>query len=340
MRGLLSIIMLCAILGGWPQASGAATTPRAGGPGFAPLQAGSMYAGGDTTAQGQRRVELYLLDGNYFVLRQIATPKGKEAFVRDMTGHWRQSDGGALLRLSNRHGLALGLNVGGGGNLYGDFFPLPDEKSQSLVLKKSAFRAVTFTIMGSLERGTLTDSSTGRAFSVSGKADVLAKVDAEKALFVDAEVTQTEKGLRIERIRSSSTRFPSEAQGAPSAQEFSASVEGKTWLLPVLPGFPTGACFFNGSKGSGSLEVTGKGLRLVVPYTLRGNDLTVTVSEDDVQKLRAVGAEILVNMLRTVRSWSLESGALVLAAAEGQSFLLEKATPRGTMFSRTPRPTR
>ena len=142
-----------------------------------PLQAASLYTGGEHVNGGEQRVELYLLDGNFFVLRQIAAPKGKKAVTRDMTGSWRQVEDGALLQLTNRYGLALSLNIGGSGNLYGDFFPAPDGFPHSLALKKVPFRKPSFSIMGRLDRiagrATLTDSATGRVFAPA-EGDALA----------------------------------------------------------------------------------------------------------------------------------------------------------------------
>ena len=115
----------------------------------------------------------------------------------------------------------------------------------------------------------------------------------------------------------------------------------QVWLLPSLPGLPAASCVFNGDgKGNGALEVTGPGLHLSADYALRGTSLTFSVGEADAGMLRACGAEALARMLASVRSWSLEGGALVLNAADGQSFLLEKAAPRGPMFSRASSRTR
>ena len=340
MRRFLPFILLCAAAV-IPLALPAAVAAFSA---HAPLPAASLYVGGERTEGGERRVELYLLDGNFFVLRQISVPRGGEAVTRDMTGHWRQMEDGSLLRLSNRHGLSLRLNIGGGGNLYGDFFPAPGGSVQSFVLKKSPFRIQSFCLMGRLDRAggraALTDSATGRIFTpLAGEA--LAALPGEDPLFVDVEVLPAKNGLRVQRVRSFSSRFPSQAQAAPSAGDFSAAVSGTVWLLPSLPGLPAASCVFNGDgKGNGALEVTGPGLHLSADYALRGTSLTFSVGEADAGMLRACGAEALARMLASVRSWSLEGGALVLNAADGQSFLLEKAAPRGPMFSRASSRTR
>lgn len=335
MRRLLPLVLLCAAALA-PVALPAAVAAFAA---HAPLPAASLYAGGERTEGGERRVELYLLDGSFFVLRQISAPRGGEAVTRDMTGHWRQVEDGTLLRLSNRHGLSLRLNIGGGGNLYGDFFPAPGGPVQSFILKRSPFRMPSFCLMGRLDRAkgraALTDSATGRVFTPLAGEALAALPGGEEPLFVDVEVLPAKNGLRVQRVRSFSGRFPSQAQAAPSAGDFAAAVSGTVWLLPSLPGLPAASCVFSGDgKGNGVLEVTGPGLHLSADYALRGTSLTFSVGKADAEMLRACGAEALARMLTSVRSWSLEGGALVLNAADGQSFLLEKAAPRDPMFSR------
>ena len=335
MRRIFSCFLLCAAAV-IPQVSPAAVAAnfsriRAAAPAYAPLSAASFYTGEERTERGERRVELYLLDGNFFVLRQTDTLRGRTATTRDMTGIWRQVEGGALLQLSNRHGLTLRLNIGVRRNLYGDFLSSPNGFPQSLVLKESPFRMPSFSVMGRLDRvagrATLTDSATGRVFTPAA-GEALTALPEENPLFVDAVILPAKNGCAVERIRSFSSRFPSQADTAPTDRDFAASVEGVVWLLPPLPGLPAASCAFRGrGKGRGSLEVTGPGLRLAADYDLRGRSLSVAVSKEDSRMVNACGAEALPRMLASVRSWSLENDALVLTATDGQSFLLEKAAP-------------
>ena len=327
MRRILAVFLLWAATV-IPQTSQAAVAALSG---HAPLRAASLYAGGEHAGGGEQRVELYLLDGNFFVLRQIAAPRGKKAVTRDMTGFWRQVEEGALLQLTNRHGLALSLNIGGSGNLYGDFFPAPDGFPHSLALKKSPFRKPSFSVMGRLDRiagrAALTDSATGRVFAPA-EGEALAALPGKDSLFVDAVILPAKNGCAVQRIRSFSTRFPSQAGSAPTDGDFAARVAGEVWLLPSLPGLPAASCVFSErGKGQGALEVTGPGLRLTADYVLRGPGLTFSVRKEDARMLEACGAEVLPRMLASVRSWSLEGGALTLTSADGQSFLLEKAAP-------------
>ena len=145
---------------------------------------------------------------------------------------------------------------------------------------------------------------------------------------LDAVILPAKNGCAVQRIRSFSTRFPSQAGSAPTDGDFAARVAGEVWLLPSLPGLPAASCVFSErGKGQGALEVTGPGLRLTADYVLRGPDLTFSVRKEDARMLEACGAEVLPRMLASVRSWSLEGGALTLTSADGQSFLLEKAAP-------------
>lgn len=348
----------------------AASAQGSGQVGYATIRGGSLYVGGERSKplpkasqpEGERpgvsiqksagskqaessgrgesgraesRVELHLLDDSFFVLRQMSFVPGKEPVVRDLTGLWRQVEGGSILRLTNKHGLELGLNIGAGGNLYGDFFPLPGEKIPSFVLKLAPPKKQSFFLMGTLERASgrssLTDSSSGKVFSpLSGEA--LAKLPEENPLFVDVEVTPRGKGLRVERVRSASSRFPQYGAATPTAQHFAGDVESAVWMLPPMTGIAAASCSFKGDgQGKGLLEVTGKGLRLTADYTITGAKVLFTITEQDERNLRAVGAEALTRMLKSVRTWAVEGGALVLTEAEGQSFVLEKAVARGRM---------
>ncbi|MBS6828981.1 MAG: hypothetical protein KH208_03780 [Desulfovibrio sp.] len=294
MRRILAVFLLWAATV-IPQTSQAAVAALSG---HAPLRAASLYTGGEHAGGGEQRVELYLLDGNFFVLRQIAAPRGKKAVTRDMTGFWRQVDDG---------------------------FP------HSLALKKSPFRKPSFSVMGRLDRiagrAALTDSATGRVFAPA-EGEALAALPGKDSLFVDAVILPAKNGCAVQRIRSFSTRFPSQAGSAPTDGDFAARVAGEVWLLPSLPGLPAASCVFSErGKGQGALEVTGPGLRLTADYVLRGPGLTFSVRKEDARMLEACGAEVLPRMLASVRSWSLEGGALTLTSADGQSFLLEKAAP-------------
>lgn len=332
-----AISLLGLLLLAWGAAQACAATVA-----YAPLKPASLYAGVAQAEHGRLRVELRLLDGNFFVLTQEFTPKGRQAAARDLTGNWRQVEDGALLQLTSRHGLSLRLNVGGGGNLYADFSLAPGAPPQSLVLKKAPWRNRPFNLMGRLDRpaasakegggpgaeASLTDSATGRVFApVTGKA--LDSLPADNPLFVDAVATLQKNGLRVEEIRSHSTRMPSHSGNVQAGQTFAHMAGGQFWRLPAQAGLPQATCFFNPSGqrtgGRGSVEVTGPGLRLVAAYEeLSGQRLAFTVKKEDARMLRSAGFQALLETFEGVSSWSLENEALVLTAANGRSVVLEK----------------
>lgn len=300
---------------------------------YAPLEPDSSYMGGMRGKNGEMRVEVHLLDGNFFVLRHRFVPEGKTAVSRDITGNWRQLDEGSLLQLANRQGLLLHLNVGGAGNLYGDFRPAPDGFPQSLVLKKAPRRSLSFNLMGRLDRrggrASLTDSATGRVFSpVTGAA--LAALPDNEPLFVDVEALPVKNGLVIREVRSFSSRLPSDSGASLSGGHFADAAGGHVWRLPLLPGLTAASCIFRGGgKERGTLEVAGRGLHLTAAYEeLHGRRLAFAIRREDGAMLRACGARALLAMLAGTPSWSVEGEALILTGDDGRSFLLEKSTPR------------
>lgn len=306
------------------------------------LEPGSLYVG----ESGEIRVELRLLEENFFVLLHVFTPRGGAAATRDFTGVWRQVESGTLLQLTNRHGLALRFNIGGGGNLYGDVCLVSGMPPWSLTLKKSPWRAQAFSLMGRLDRpaspadggaaksteagpARLTDSASGRVFALeNGPAP--GDLPPENPLFVDAEVRMGTKGLVVEKIRSFSRSLPSSARGVAAADDaaadFAGAAEGQTWMLSALPGVPEASCFFSGrGEGRGVLEVAGPGLRLVVAVEeLPGRRLLFRIRERDARMLRAAGFDALPGLFAGEYRWSREGDALALAASDDRRLLLEK----------------
>jgi hypothetical protein len=297
---------------------------------YGSLAPDTLYESLARSADGEPRLELRLLDGNFFVLRVGAAPPGGTARARDLTGNWRRLEGGALLQLTNAHGLALRLNVGGDGNLYGHFPFAPGEPTPSLALRQAPFRARPFSLMGKLEsregRTRLTDSASGRIFEpVTGIApDALWE---NGSLFVDVEGLPNGGGFVIEKTRAVFAPPPTRFPLPPVEGDFAAVAGGGIWRLPPMPGLPAASCLFSVSaKGRGSLTVTGRGVRLTVAYEeLRGQRLLFRIKKGEARKARAGGAEALLAMFVGECAWTLEKDALVLTTAAGASFPLERA---------------
>ncbi|MDO5483568.1 MAG: hypothetical protein Q4F27_01540 [Desulfovibrionaceae bacterium] len=287
---------------------------------FPELRPGSLYVGENGRDGLRLKVKLYLLRGNLFVLRQEFS-KGKQRFDRDMTGFWRQMGNGALLQLNNRHGLALRLNMGGTGNLYGDFPSLGGSDAQSIVLRESPLDKPVFTLMGRLERdgaaARMTDSATGHACMVREEAlTALPPLPGAPVLFVDAVIRLTPDSWEVERIRSFSQHLPGTGQ-KDSVEDFAAQVLGRVWHL-ALPDHMTVSCTFTEHK----LEIAGPGLWLMVGYQLEGRNICFTPSPKDKAMLQSLGLSAVRELLAAV-SWSLEGELLVLTGADGHNFLLQ-----------------
>lgn len=298
------------------------------------LEPGMCYAG---EQRGGTRVELQLLENHFFSLREVFAPHRGRRVTRDSTGVWRQVDRGSLLRLTNRHGLSQQLNVGGRGNLYGEFSPRASLPPMSLTLKRVSCAVQPFVIMGKLERSaggraSLTDSATGRIFSpVEGGA--LAELPPENPLFVDALVLpKAEGGLRVERIRSVSSVIP---KSPPDSGEdegngvrgLARAVENQVWLLPELPGVTGASGFFSGREtGPWVLEVSGPGLCLMVSVEEKpGRRLLFSLGAGDLQMLRAAGFEDLPGIFSGEYAWSREGDTLVLTSPGRPDLLLERS---------------
>lgn len=290
------------------------------------LSPGSLYAAEEQGKKGKSSVELFLLNRNFFVLRQEHGRRDKEK-VRDVTGIWRQVEDGAVLLLTNRYGLEQKLSIGGGHNLYGDFRISASDGGHDLVLREKPFTLPSFTVMGRLEMGPkgacLTDSASGRVFTpVEGKA--LQGLPADRPLFVEVQLTPSTEGGTITSVRSYSEHFPTAATLVRDPDDFARASRG-IWSLPSMSGMPRGACtFVTGDGQSGKVEIAGPGLWLMPGFRFHGTSLSFSVSRDDLAMLKTLGAESLVEMLRAT-AWSLEGDELVLTTGSGQNFVLSKS---------------
>ena len=279
---------------------------------------------------GVGEVRLWLLDNNFFVLRQMPGDKRKGGAAPCLTGRWRQVENGSILQLVNRHGLSVRFNIGGRGNLYGSMPTSPDMAPRSMVMKAIPYRMEPFTLMGLLEhrdgRLTLTDSASGLVFSpVTGEgADGGAQANP---LFVEAEVSLGKGSLRIERLKSSTADIPPALR---SKENFAGAVGGIVWLIPPTREASAISCAFRplGAK-RGALELAGPGVRLEATYKeLPGQRLDISIRVEDARAAHTGEIEALLRVFNGPLSWSLENDALVLTTPDGLSLQMEKIHAR------------
>ncbi len=288
------------------------------------LRADSLFVGECRNRSLHHRIELSLLDGQYFVLRQIFTGMGR-SFTRDMTGHWRQREGGAVLTLENAYGFYATLAVGID-NLYGSFSSVSRDSSDFATLSPASFRQPVFTLMGTLfssgkngRYDSLRDGACDRLFSVTGSE--LARLPKADALFVDAEMAFGPKESRILRIRSHSFTIPPsnfQKKDIPFA-EFAC---GKMWRFPAGSGSASCA-FFETEPGRGTFEMTGQSFWLSVKYTRQGEHLAFELGKKEREMLRKAEALDLLAVLEKTTSWGRDAGGLLLFAGSDELVFME-----------------
>ncbi|MBQ9453039.1 MAG: hypothetical protein IJU65_07090 [Desulfovibrio sp.] len=298
----------------------------AAGDGLYPrLSQATLYEGTAETRAATYTAELYLLEKQLFILHLAIKFKRGNVRTQDITGTWRQTGGGATLRLVNRHGLMLDLNVGGTGNLYGEvpFGGQIDQKS--VVLKKTPFRRQEACLMGTLTRRgsniTLKESATGREFAAT--LDGLPTTLPEKTpVFADVVAVPVAGGMRLLHIRSFSQTFPTEAAASTQGDTFVSAVAERIWTLAAMQDMPLSSWRFTGGN-TGTLEIAGPGLRAEAHYTVNGKKLTIELNPKNARNLRACGAAALEALLHHIAVWSLESKELCLSTVDGQSLQLQ-----------------
>lgn len=292
----------------------------------------TTYAARAGTENAAYEAILRLRGDNFFVLHQRESIPGKKASETSLTGTWRQIAEGGILQLSNRHGLLLRLNVGGGGNLYGDLRAPASGLPVSLMFQKTRDQARPFTLEGTLSRDagavSLRDSASGRAFAIV-QGDAPRDGDA---LFVEALVEETEHGLRLLRLHGVASRAPLADEGAAA---FENIAPGRAWGL-WAEGLPRLSCAFDTPRnGRGALEIAARGLRLRAEYRVKADALALRVHPEDAAMLKAVGADDVLDLLENVRRWALEGKALVLFSGSAALAVLEQRVPASRMPERT-----
>ena len=299
------------------------------------VEPGEMYKGMLMKNGVGFKVTLTLLHENFFVLRRTWTPEGERAVSRDITGRWRQTGEGTFLRLSNAYGFAQRLNVGARGTLYGDFAPSSAFPPLAVALKKIPFAPEPFQMMGVLTRRqgsglVLRDCAAQKEFPVSPESGPH-DFSPAAPLFVEAAVTITARGARIEKLLAVTENPPKSANTAVEIRAFGDIVDNTFWLLPEQRGIGKISCSFNREDArTGRMEISGPGLRLVAAYEDKGRGrIAIAVTGKDARMLRALGAESLLDMLTGATGWSLEDNELLLHERHGKTFSLIKASARG-----------
>lgn len=278
----------------------------------------SLYVG--DMPEYMEQVWLYLLEDNYFILKKTRSVSGKSKALTQFTGRWRQIDGGANLQLTNVFGLQMNMNIGSSGKLYSSVQAAAAMSVQTLVMNKSPFSRPMFRISAVLESRNghlvLTDSAAGRSFSpVEGELDNAA---LKVPLFIEADVTLLKKGIKLEKIYSSTENLPSSIRHKDG--NFDDAVGATIWQSQEGDGFSPASCYFR-KKGSGTgvLEVSGPGLHLELPYRVEQQHL-VFIAEPQKQATDiSVEGHRWLKLLSGQFLWRNEGELLVLQSPAGHS---------------------
>ena len=293
---------------------------------FPVITAQSLYVG--DMPEYMEQVWLYLLEDNYFILKKTRSASGKSKALTQFTGRWRQIDGGANLQLTNVFGLQMNMNIGSSGKLYSSV-QAASMSARTLVMKKSPFSSPMFRISAVLESRNghlvLTDSAAGRTFSpVEGDLDNAA---LKVPLFIEADVTLLKKGIKLNKIYSSTENIPSSIRHKDG--NFDDLAGATIWQSQGGDGFSSASCYFR-KKGSGTgvLEVSGPGLHLELPYRVEQQHL-VFIAEPKKQAtdISVEGARWL-KLLSGKVLWRNEGELLVLQSPAGHSIQLTAVKSR------------
>ena len=284
---------------------------------FSKIVAPQLYIA-DFPAQ-TKQVWLYLFQNNYFVLKQIQFANGKSLPTIQITGRWRQVDNGAHVQLTNTFGLELSVDVGTEGVLYGTIQNAQPFSMENITLKPVPFRSDPYRMSGILAYSdgqlVLTDSAAEHSFS-----PVVTEVDEKSGKhprFVEVEVSQLKEGIRIERILSETAIIPSSVKD--KKQEFTTLVVQSVWQVDSGPGISEATCVFHqqGSH-SGTLEVSGRGLRVEMTYQYKKKTLFFVLPERVKQELLAIGENGWLDLTLGPVAWRNEGTVLVLRAQSGR----------------------
>ena len=293
---------------------------------FPVITAQSLYVG--DMPEYMEQVWLYLLEDNYFILKKTRSASGKSKALTQFTGRWRQIDGGANLQLTNVFGLQMNMNIGSSGKLYSSV-QAASMSARTLVMKKSPFSSPMFRISAVLESRNghlvLTDSAAGRTFSpVEGDLDNAA---LKVPLFIEADVTLLKKGIKLEKIYSTTENIPSSIRHKDG--NFDDLAGATIWQSQGGDGFSPASCYFRKrGSGTGVLEVSGPGLHLELPYRVEQQHL-VFVAEPKKQATDiSVEGGRWLKLLSGQVLWRNEGELLVLQSPAGHSIQLTAVKSR------------
>ena len=294
---------------------------------FPVIAAQSLYVG--DMPEYMEQVWLYLLEDNYFILKKTRSASGKSKALTQFTGRWRQIDGGANLQLTNAFGLQMNMNIGSSGKLYSSVQAAASMSARTLVMKKSPFSSPMFRISAVLESRNghlvLTDSAAGRTFSpVEGELDHAA---LNVPLFIEADVTLLKKGIKLEKIYSTTENIPSSIRHKDG--NFDDLAGATIWQSQGGDGFSPASCYFRKrGSGTGVLEVSGPGLHLELPYRVEQQHL-VFIAEPKKQATDiSVEGGRWLKLLSGQVLWRNEGELLVLQSPAGHSIQLTAVKSR------------
>ncbi len=307
------------------------------------LEAPAAYTALASNGDAVYNAFLRLQDDYFFVLHERVSRAGKTVEQRSRTGIWRQLGDGGVLQLASRNGPTSKLNVGGGGNLYGDM-RMTKISTANVIFKQTADSPRPYTVYGLLsfenDTITLTDSASGRVFSVDPDPRLAKFAARNSKFFIQADVETAPytrapalypTTLRLISLHGASTSLPKQAP--PTARLFRQIVTDGVWRLSAR-GLPPLDCVFTPSgEKTGTFTVSGQGIRLRARYeiddigktgVIESSTVSFKLNTDDALALRASGHEALLRLLKGTGTWEMEGDLLVFSHKRMALCVLEK----------------
>ena len=291
---------------------------------FPPLTAPVAYEARVETDGVSYELLLRLRPGHLFILHEKVTMPGGKTQERSQTGRWRQTSDGALVQLSNRHGLMRRLNVGGSGVLYGHvnnarLRPL------TLTLKTVHDKPRPYALMGELRRegpqATVRDAASGQLVTLEAdpRLDQLVASKGDAPQWVELDVEEHTTGLRLLHVRSSAPL----REGRTAMPLLEKAAEGGVWRLKI-EGLPSLRCQISQEGDDrGVLQINGQGLHVRVPLEASSDTVQFRVDADSARTVREAGYGPLLSVLERTRTWDMEGEMLIFYHADETLCVLE-----------------